>query len=177
MGIPTVFNFLGPLTNPARPAGQVVGVADSRMLPVVAGVLAARGTRALVVRGGDGIDELTTTGPSTVFESDGGTLREFTLDPASLGLARAAPEDLAGGDAAANANVARAILGGAAGAPRDIVLLNAAAALVVAGKAAQLPDGLAAAAASIDDGRAAAVLERWVEVSSAPMPDGRGDAV
>jgi anthranilate phosphoribosyltransferase len=175
MGIPTVFNFLGPLTNPARPAGQVVGVADARMLPVVAGVLSARGTRAFVVRGGDGIDELTTTGPSTVYESGGGALREFTLDPASLGLPRARPEDLTGGDAEVNAEVARAVLAGEPGAPRDIVLLNAAAALVVAEKASDLAEGLTAAAASIDDGRAAAVLERWVAASNAPPPD--ADAV
>ena len=172
MGIPTVFNFLGPLTNPARPVGQVVGVADARMLPVLAGVLAARGTRAFVVRGGDGIDELTTTGPSTVFESEGGTLQEFTFDPTSLGLPRARPEDLAGGDAVANAEVARSILGGAAGPPRDIVVLNAAAALVVAGKAGDMAEGLTAAASAIDDGRAAAVLGRWVEVSNASSPDG-----
>jgi anthranilate phosphoribosyltransferase len=176
MGIPTVFNFLGPLTNPARPSGQVVGVADARMLPVVAGVLSGRGTRAFVVRGGDGIDELTTTGPSTVYESRGGALREFSLDPASLGLPRARPEDLSGGDAAANAGVARAILAGETGPGRDIVLLNAAAALVVADKAGDLADGLTAAAASIDDGRAAAVLETWVAVSNAPPPDGEAVA-
>jgi anthranilate phosphoribosyltransferase len=175
MGIPTVFNFLGPLTNPARPSGQVVGVADARMLPVVAGVLNARGTRAFIVRGGDGIDELTTTGPSTVYESAGGALREFTLDPTSLGVQQARPEDLAGGDAAANAEIARAVLAGETGAPRDIVLLNAAAALVVAGKASDLGEGLTAAAASIDDGRAAAVLEQWIAVSNAPSPDGDRD--
>jgi len=145
------------------------------MLPVLAGVLSARGTRAFVVRGGDGIDELTTTGPSTVYESVGGRLREFTFDPASLGLPRARPGDLAGGDAAANAEVARAILAGEAGPPRDIVLLNAAAALVVAEKAGDLEEGLAAAGASVDDGRAAAVLDRWVAVSNASAPDGDRD--
>lgn len=171
MGVPTFFNFLGPLTNPALPAGQVVGVADARMLPVVAGVLAARGTRAYVVRGGDGLDELTTTGPSTVLETRDGELREHTLDPAALGLRRARPEDLAGGDAAANAEVARAVLGGAAGPARDIVLLNAAAALTVAGAAADPAEGLTVAAAAIDDGRARAVLDRWVTVSNAVPAD------
>src|SRR5438132_6711407 len=109
MGIPTVFNFLGPLTNPARPAGQVVGVADGRMLPVLAGVLAARGTRAVVVRGDDGLDEITTAGTSTVIETDAGNVRDYTLDPTSLGLSLARPEDLAGGDAEANARVARSV--------------------------------------------------------------------
>jgi anthranilate phosphoribosyltransferase len=98
-------------------------------------------------------------------------LQEFTFDPTSLGLPRARPEDLAGGDADANAEVARSILGGAAGAPRDIVLLNAAAALVVAGMAGDLPGALTAAAASIDDGRAAGVLDRWVEVSNVATAD------
>jgi anthranilate phosphoribosyltransferase len=138
MGVPTFFNFLGPLTNPALPAGQVVGVADARMLPVVAGVLAARGTRAYVVRGGDGLDELTTTGPSTVLETRDGE---------------------------------RAVLGGAAGPARDIVLLNAAAALTVAGAAADPAEGLTVAAAAIDDGRARAVLDRWVTVSNAVPAD------
>jgi anthranilate phosphoribosyltransferase len=175
MGIPTFFNFLGPLTNPARPAGQVVGVADARMLPVVAGVLAARGTRAYVVRGGDGLDELTTTGPSTVLETLDGELRETTLDPALLGLRPARPEDLTGGDAAANAEVARSVLAGTPGPARDIVLLNAAAALTVAGKAADPAEGLTLAAASIDEGRASDVLDRWVAVSNAPPP-GEGAA-
>jgi anthranilate phosphoribosyltransferase len=175
MGIPTFFNFLGPLTNPARPAGQVVGVADARMLPVVAGVLAARGTRAFVVRGGDGLDELTTTGPSTVLETLDGELRETTLDPASLGLRPARPEDLTGGDAATNAEVARSVLAGTPGPARDIVLLNAAAALTVAGKAADPAEGLALAAASIDEGRASDVLDRWLTVSNAPPP-GEGAA-
>jgi len=175
MGIPTVFNFLGPLTNPARPASQVVGVADGRMLPVVAGVLAARGTRAIVVRGDDGLDEITTTGTSTVIETDAGNVRDYTLDPASLGLSLARPEHLAGGDAEANAGVARSVLSGRRGPARDIVLLNAAAALTVAGKSPDLAGGLALAAASVDEGRAAAVLERWVEFSndSPAHPSGR----
>ncbi len=167
MGIATVFNFLGPLTNPARPAAQVVGVADPRMQPVIAGVLRDRGTRAFVVRGGDGIDEITTTGPTRVIDVGGGGEPEFQLDPAGLGLPTAEPSDLAGGDPARNAEVARSVLSGEAGPARDIVLLNAAAALTVAGTAGNLQDGLAAAAESVDSGRAAGVLDRWVEVSNA----------
>src|SRR5438132_3421647 len=109
MGIPTVFNFLGPLTNPARPSAQVVGVSNPAMLPVLAGVLSDRGTRAVVVRGDDGLDEITTAGTSTVIETDAGNVRDYTLDPTSLGLSLARPEDLAGGDAEANARVARSV--------------------------------------------------------------------
>ena len=166
MGIPTVFNFLGPLTNPARPSAQVVGVADARMQPVLAGVLAERGTRAFVVRGHDGIDEITTTGPSHVIEAVGGATNAFELDPSALGVAISAPADLAGGDAERNAEVARAVLGGEPGPARDIVALNAAAALTVAGTADDLAGGLDAARESIDSGRAAAVLARWAEVSN-----------
>jgi anthranilate phosphoribosyltransferase len=166
MGIPTVFNFLGPLTNPARPHAQVVGVADGRMLPVMAGVLADRGTRAYVVRGEDGIDEITTTGPSTAYETGAGDTREFRIDPAALGLRPAAAADLAGGDAPANAAAARAVLAGEAGPARDIVLLNAAAALTVAGLAADLAEGLVRAAEAIDSGAAEGVLTRWVAISS-----------
>ncbi len=166
MGIPTVFNFLGPLTNPTRPAAQVVGVADARMQPVLAGVLRDRGARAFVVRGGDGIDEITTTGPTRVIDV-GGEEPEFELDPRSLGLPLAEPGDLAGGDPARNAEVARAVLGGEQGPARDIVLLNAAAALTVAGIVGGLEDGLRAAAESVDSTKAAGVLARWVEVSNA----------
>jgi anthranilate phosphoribosyltransferase len=168
MGIPTVFNFLGPLTNPARPAAQVVGVADARMQPVMAGVLAGRGTRAYVVRGGDGIDEITTTGPTNVYETGGGRDRKFSLDPSVLGLPSASREDLLGGDAARNADVARAVLRGEQGRARDIVLLNAAAALTVAGLTADLPEGLSSAAESADSGKAGLVLTRWVEASNKP---------
>ena len=166
MGIPTVFNFLGPLTNPARPAAQVVGVADARMQPVLAGVLRDRGARAFVVRGGDGIDEITTTGTTRVIDV-GGREPEFELDPQALGLPLAQPADLTGGDPEHNAGVARAVLGGEGGAARDIALLNAAAALTVAGIVPGLEEGLASAAESVDSGRAAGVLERWVAVSNA----------
>jgi anthranilate phosphoribosyltransferase len=164
--VPTVFNFLGPLTNPARPYAQVVGVADERMLPLMAEVLARRGTRAKLFRGVDGLDELTTTDLSTVYEVKDGTVRETHLDPAKLGLGRVKPEDLAGADAAHNAMIARRILDGEKGAQRDVVVLNAGAALEVAGFAASLDEGMATAAAAIDNGEAAKTLARWVEVSN-----------
>jgi anthranilate phosphoribosyltransferase len=164
--VPTVFNFLGPLTNPARPAAQVVGVSDPTMLPLLAEVLARRGIRAMVFRGEDGLDELTTTAPSVVHEVEGGRVAVRTLDPSELGLPRAAPDDLLGGDAATNAEIARSLLAGETGPHRDVVLLNAAAALLVSGKVSSMEDGLVEAASSIDSGGAARTLERWVQVSS-----------
>jgi anthranilate phosphoribosyltransferase len=164
--VPTSFNFLGPLTNPACPAAQVVGVSDERMLPLMAEVLARRGTKAKLFRGEDGLDELTTTGPSVVLDVREGEVRRTTLDPERIGISRASPDDLRGGDAGQSATIARSILGGEGGPRRNVVLLNAAAALEVAGAAAGLEDGLALAAASIDDGRAAVTLERWVAVSN-----------
>jgi anthranilate phosphoribosyltransferase len=166
LGVPTVFNFLGPLTNPARPASQVVGVADPRMQPVLAGVLAERGTRAYVVRGSDGLDEITTTGPSVAYDTASGRPERFELDPSELGIAPASPADLAGGDAAHNASVARAVLSGERGGARDIVVLNAAAALTVAGIAPDMSEGLERGAESLDSGKASAVLDRWIEVSN-----------
>ena len=115
--VPTVFNFLGPLTNPARPYAQVVGVSDERMLPLMAEVLARRGTRAMLFRGVDGLDELTTTDLSAVYDVKDGTVRETHLDPGKLGLGRVKPEDLAGGDAPYNAAIARRDPRGRAGAP------------------------------------------------------------
>ena len=163
--VPTAFNFLGPLTNPARPHAQVVGVSDLRMLPLIAEVLARRRIRAKVFRGQDGLDELTTTGPSTVYETVNGDVKERVLDPGDLGLARAADADLKGGDAATNAGIARSVLAGEHGPPRDVVVLNAGAALEVAGRATSVKDGMAAASESIDSGAAARALERWVEIS------------
>src|SRR2546428_3862522 len=127
--VPTIFNFLGPLTNPARPYAQVVGVSDERMLPLMAEVLARRGVRAKLFRGEDGLDELTTTGISTVYDVKDGSVRETHLDPSTLGIPRASATDLNGGDATESAEIARAVLGGASGARRDVVVLNAAAAL------------------------------------------------
>ncbi|MEP6758552.1 MAG: anthranilate phosphoribosyltransferase [Actinomycetota bacterium] len=165
--VPTVFNFLGPLTNPARPYAQVVGVSDERMLPLMAEVLARRGTRAMLFRGVDGLDELTTTDLSAVYDVKDGTVRETHLDPVKLGLGRVKPDDLAGGDAAHNAGIARRILDGEPGPRRDVVLLNAGAALMVAGFASTLDEGMATAARAVDDGEAAKTLLRWVEASNA----------
>jgi anthranilate phosphoribosyltransferase len=172
LGVPTAFNFLGPLTNPARPRATAVGVADLRIAPLMAGVLARRGTSALVFRGQDGLDELTTSGPSDVWLTGGGEVRPVVLDPAELGVPAAGVEQLRGGDASHNAQVARDVLGGARGPIRDAVLLNAAAALVAFDERGgrlheSLAAGTARAAAAVDDGRAAALLDRWVAVSQA----------
>ena len=170
LGVPTVFNVLGPLTNPARPSAQAVGVSDARLAPVMAGVLARRGVDALVFRGDDGLDELTTTGPSTVWVVRGGTVARESFDPASLGVARATLEDLRGGDASVNAAVAHDLLVGTQGPVRDAVLLNAAAPLAAyAGGEGDLVDrlreGWDRAAEALDSGAARLLLERWVGVS------------
>jgi anthranilate phosphoribosyltransferase len=171
LGVPTVFNFLGPLANPARTRRQVVGVSDPSMVDKMVGVLTANGaTHTMVVYGHDGLDELTTTDISTVVSSsvdEAGKHHQSTyhVDPVALGLPRVAPAELRGGDAAANAEWARRVLGGEKGPRRDIVLLNAAAGLMVAGEAVDLPAGLELAASVLDDGRAAGRLARLVEVS------------
>jgi len=166
LGVPTVFNFLGPLANPARVRRQSLGVSDPKMAVKMAGVLQARGaTRAFVVYGHDGLDEITTTTTSTVIEVRDGESHTFDIDPAALGLTLSDPVALLGGDASTNAELGRRVLDGQRGPQRDFVLLNAAAGIVVAGLADDLAQGLAAAEASIDDGRAAAVLERMVKVS------------
>ena len=172
LGVPTVFNFLGPLTNPARPRAAAVGCADPRMAPVMAGVLAARGTSALVFRGEDGLDEFTTTAPTRVWVVHDGAVTERVVDSVDLGMPRSVPGDLRGGDAAYNAGVARALLAGEHGPVRDAVLLNAGAALATYdGLGGSLPDAIAGgmrrAAAAIDSGAAADVLDRWVSVSQA----------
>jgi anthranilate phosphoribosyltransferase len=172
LGVPTFFNFLGPVANPARPSSQAVGVFDLRMGDVLAGVLAGRGCSALVFRGTDGLDELTTTAPSTVWVVHNHEVAQTEFDPASLGLRRASVDDLRGGDAAHNAAVVRAVLAGETGPVRDIVLLNAAAALAAAAGVpgpeavpSALADGLARAAEAVDSGAASALLDRWIEVS------------
>lgn len=173
MGVPTVFNFLGPLTNPAQPPAQAVGVMDARMAPVMADVFAARGTSALVFRGEDGLDELSTAAPSRVWAVTNGSVREDRVEPAGLGIGVSAPKALVGGDAARNAEVTRAFLDGASGPVRDAVLLNAAAALVAAAGVtdepvnAQLAAALPRAEASVDSGAARAALEMWVAVTQA----------
>jgi anthranilate phosphoribosyltransferase len=164
--VPTVFNFLGPLTNPARPAAQVIGVSDPAMLPLIADVVARRGIRAKVFRGEDGLDELTTTGLSEVYEVANGEVRETSLDPSTVGLKRAKKQDLTGGDVDRNRAIAEEILGGAEGPHRDVVLLNAAAGLDVAGRAETMADGVELAANAIDSGGARRVLDRWVRVSN-----------
>jgi anthranilate phosphoribosyltransferase len=172
LGIGTVFNFLGPLTNPARPVAAAIGCADSRMAPVLAEVLARRGTRALVFRGDDGLDELTTTTTSAVWVVRDGEVVAERLDPTALGLPLSQPEALRGGGPQVNAEVVRRLLAGEPGPVRDAVLLNTAAALAAFDeRGARLHDALGAAlpraAAAIDDGRAAATLEQWVRVSRA----------
>ena len=175
LGVPTVFNVLGPLTNPAQPAAAAVGVADVRMAPILAGVLAERGTSALVFVGEDGLDELSTAAPSQVWQVAAGQVTRERLDAVDLGLARAELSDLTGGDPAYNAAVVRAVLDGEKGPVRDAVLLNAAAAVVAAdavesGAAAPLTARMAAAlevaADAVDSGQAADVLRRWVAASA-----------
>jgi anthranilate phosphoribosyltransferase len=168
LGVPTVFNFLGPLANPARPRRQVVGVSDGSMAEKVMGVLQANGAeRAMVVFGHDGLDELTVSTTSTVLELRDGTVRPFVVEPAELGFGHAPLAAIKGGDAATNADLARRVLDGEHGPHRDIVLLNAAAAVVVAGLATDLGEGIGVATDSIDSGRAAAVVAALAEVSNA----------
>ena len=177
LGIPTFFNFLGPLTNPARPKVGAIGCADPAMAPVMADVLARRGGTALVLRGTDGLDEFTTTSPTQVWLAHRGTVAYSVIDAVDLGLARVEPQALRGDDAAYNMNVTRELLAGAHGPVRDAVLLNAAAAFAAHeglhsdddAWAGDLPGalrrGLARAAESIDSGSAERTLARWVEVA------------
>ena len=171
LGIATTFNFLGPLTNPAHPEALAVGVADRSMAPVLASVLADRGVDALVFRGDDGLDELTTTTTSSVWVVAGGDVVPESLDPALLGLPPATAQDLRGGDARHNAAVFRQVLDAVTGPVRDAVLLNAGAGIAAhAGGsgplAGRVSEGMARAAEAIDSGAAAALLERWVRVTA-----------
>ncbi|UUZ59735.1 anthranilate phosphoribosyltransferase [Nocardioides sp. B-3] len=171
LGIATSFNLLGPLTNPARPAAQAIGCADPSAAPVMAGVFASRGVDARVFRGDDGLDELTTTTTSTLWAVHAGSIERSTVDPSSLGIARATTEDLKGGDAAHNAEVIRRVMAGEQGPVRDAVVLNAGAALAVYGDPtgepmSALSVGIAKAAEAIDSGSAHMTLERWVAASS-----------
>ena len=172
LGVATVFNFLGPLANPAQPSRQAVGVADARMAGVMAQVLADRGASALVFRGDDGLDELTTTTTSRVWWVRDGSVVESSFDPGSVGLAPATTADLRGADAAFNADVARRFLGGERGAVRDAVMLNAAAALVAVDPTdqpleVQIGGALERAAHAVDSGAAAGLLDTWVRTSQA----------
>jgi anthranilate phosphoribosyltransferase len=175
LGVPTIFNFLGPLTNPARIRHQLVGVNDPAMASIMATVLGATGSRhAMIVYADDGLDELSVTSPSTVLELKGDgsgayELTEWRVDPAALGITLSTMADLRGGDAAFNAGAIRSVLGGAPGANRDIGVLNAAAGLLVAGRADDLQAGMAMAQESLDSGRAAAALEALVTSSQAAL--------
>lgn len=167
LGVPTVFNFLGPLANPARVRRQVTGVADAAMAERMVQVLAAKGSeRALVVYGHDGLDELTITTTSTVHELRDGAIRTYDVDPAALGLGGGTLDDLRGGDAATNAELSRRVLGGERGPRADIVVLNAAAGLLAAGVVDDLAGGVEAARVSLYEGGAAAVLDSLVRASN-----------
>ncbi|MDE0049320.1 MAG: anthranilate phosphoribosyltransferase [Rhodospirillales bacterium] len=177
LGTRTVFNLLGPLSNPAGAKRQVIGVFDPKWAAPMAEVLRNLGSEHVwVVHGGDGTDELTTTGPSAVVEFDGSTIRRFEVTPEDAGLPRAQAEDLKGGDARENAAIVRAILAGKPGPQRDIVLLNSAAALMVAGRAGDLAEGVNVAAEAVDSGKAQATLDRLVEISGRDAPAGTGSA-
>ncbi|KRC49846.1 anthranilate phosphoribosyltransferase [Leifsonia sp. Root227] len=173
LGVPTVFNYLGPLCNPARPEASAVGVASLDRVPLFVGVFQTRGATALVFRGDDGLDELSTTGHSHVWEVSRGLVTEHDIDPRDLGIPRAKMDDLLGKDAAYNAGVVRAVLAGETGPVRDIVLLNAAAGLVayeLASDPSRVQEAIldrfrsqmAIAAEAIDSGAAAAKLEEWI---------------
>jgi anthranilate phosphoribosyltransferase len=171
IGVPTAFNFLGPLINPAQPEAALVGCADLRMAPVMAQVLAGRGVSALVVRGDDGLDEITTTTTTSVWVVEGGAVRRDQVDPAALGVPEARGEDLRGGDAATNADVVRRLLAGDRGPVRDTVVLNAAAALaadpgLTGDLVGELREMSQRAAEAIDSGAAAALLERWTRLTT-----------
>jgi anthranilate phosphoribosyltransferase len=172
IGIPTTFNFLGPLTNPAQPVAGLIGCADTRMAPLMAQVLAKRGATAFVVRGDDGLDEITTATTSTVWIVDAGQVRLASFDPTALGVPRSRVDDLRGGAPADNAEAARRVLAGEPGPVRDAVVLNAAAALAAhRGLSGNLEEdlraGLAEATDAVDSGAAMALLDRWAAHSAA----------
>lgn len=177
LGVPTIFNLLGPLTNPAQPPAALVGCANPRMAPVLARVFAGRGTTALVVRGDDGLDELTTTTTTTVWLAEGGVVRPARVDPAELGVRSATAEELRGGDAQVNAQVVRDLVSGKPGPVRDAVTLNAAGAVaafrgvggsgsgtdaVSAAVTEALRDALDSVREALDSGAAATLLDRWI---------------
>jgi anthranilate phosphoribosyltransferase len=170
LGVPTAMNLLGPLTNPAQPGAGLVGCADHRLAPVLAQVLAGRGASALVVRGDDGLDEITTTSTTSAWVVSSGRVRAESLDVADLGIPRATVADLRGGDVAFNAEVARRLFAGETGPVRDAVLVNAAGAVAAytgfgADLVADLRAALGRVADAIDSGAARRLVARWVEVS------------
>jgi anthranilate phosphoribosyltransferase len=173
LGIRTAFNLLGPLTNPAGALRQLIGVPRPELTELVARALGLLGSeRAWVVHGADGLDEISTTGYTKVSEFKNGVVRTFHVHPADFGLPKSAPNDLKGGDAQENAAIARRILTGEAGAPRDIVLLNAGASLFIAGAVTSVADGIAMAARALDDGSAAARLEKMAATSQSVAVQG-----
>ena len=172
LAVRTAFNLLGPLTNPTRPAHQIVGVPRPELTELLARALCRLGSRrSWVVHGADGLDELSTTGYSKVSECRDGAVKTFYVHPSDVGLAKAQPSALAGGNGAVNAGIVREVLAGGRGAARDVVLLNAGAALFVAGRVPRLADGLAAAAFAIDSGAARRTLDGLVRWSAAAHAD------
>jgi anthranilate phosphoribosyltransferase len=166
LAVRTIFNFLGPLTNPAGARRQLIGVADPAFLGVMAGALARLGIdRALLVSSADGLDEMSTSGETHVVEVNADAIERYTVHPEELGLAASPPEAVAGGTPEQNAATTRAILAGEAGAPRDLALLNAGAAIYAAGRAASLREGVDAAAEAVDSGAAARTLATYVRLS------------
>jgi anthranilate phosphoribosyltransferase len=171
LAVRTIFNFLGPLTNPAGATRQVIGVSDPAYLDVIAGALARLGARrALVVSSADGLDELSTSGATHVVEVDGGGLRSYELTPEEVGLDRSVYEDVAGGPPEVNARTTRRILAGERGPARDLAALNAGAAIYAAGRADGIASGVRAAEAALDSGEAAAALDRLVELTGKLAP-------
>jgi anthranilate phosphoribosyltransferase len=173
LGVRTAFNLLGPLTNPASPTRQIVGVPRPELTELLARALLLLGAeRAWVVHGADGLDELSTTGHTKVSECRDGSVQTFYVHPSEYGLAKASLDTLLGGDAQVNAAIIRDVLDGRAGPARDVVLLNAGAALFIAGRAASVREGIARGADAIDSGRAKQVLQQLVAVSqsSAGVP-------
>src|SRR6478735_4969421 len=173
LGVRTAFNLLGPLTNPAGATRQLVGVSRPEFTELLARALLLLGTeRAWVVHGADGIDELTTAGYTKISECRAGTVNTFYLHPSDVGLPKASPSALLGGDAQENASIIRRILAGERGAPRDVVLLNAGAGLLIAGQAPSVQEGIVRAAAAIDSGAAAKTLDRLIAMSTEALAEG-----
>jgi anthranilate phosphoribosyltransferase len=171
LAVRTIFNFLGPLTNPAGAARQVIGVSDARFLETIAGALARLGAaKALVVSSDDGLDEMSTSGTTRVVEVEGGDLRRYEITPEDVGLPRAAFDDVQGGTPAYNADVTRRVFAGERGAARDLAALNAGGAIYVSGRVGTLEDGVRAAEAALDSGAAAAVLERLAALTQELAP-------
>jgi anthranilate phosphoribosyltransferase len=177
LGVPTAINYIAPLVNPGQPRAGCIGCANPAMAPLLARVLAERGGTALVVRGDDGLDEISTAAPTRVWIADGGTVTETVIDTVDLGIARSRPGDLRGGDVAFNAAAVHETLAGSRGPVRDAVLVNAAAAIAAfrgingtAGLHTALQDGLAAATAAVDSGSARETLHRWITHAKGVSP-------